>query len=307
MTQFRRRRPVVKLKRSKPARPPARPSKRGTSEMRRRARTPLPPLPGPETALFLDVDGTLLDIAPKPDAVVMPDGLVATLNRLSAALGGALALVSGRRRADLQTLFRGADVVIVAEHGATASVPLPALEDGRGERLPNALVAALRRFAARHPEALLELKAHGAALHVRNAPAAAPEARRLATALAEAHRGRVRLLPGKAVFEFVADGISKGRAVATLMALPPFRGRLPYVIGDDVTDEDGFAAANSLGGISLRVGSSDLRVAPTAARFTIGGPSQLRKWLRGAADALAPKPGRARARNQSAARTSSDM
>jgi trehalose 6-phosphate phosphatase len=254
--------------------------------MRRGADTGAPPALAHGTALFLDVDGTLLDIAPSPDGVIVPDGLVDTLNALNSALDGALALVSGRGLAELRALFRGTGVVIVAEHGAAASVPLPGVEGVRGGRIPPALVAALRRFAAHHPDTLLELKRHGAALHVRNAPSAAPAARRLSQTLAEAHRGRVRLLRGKAVFEFVAADVSKGRAIEALLRLPEFRGRRPYVIGDDVTDEDGFAVANRRGGISLRVGSSDLRMAASAARYTITGPRQLRKWLRDAAERL---------------------
>ncbi len=254
--------------------------------MRRRPRTGVPPAIGADTGLFLDVDGTLLDIAPTPDAVVVHEGLVETLNRLSAALDGAVALVSGRRRADLRSLFRGADVVLVGEHGATASVALPAIDAARGERPPPALTAALRRFAARHPDTLLELKGHGAALHVRRAPAAAPAARRLALALAETYRDRVRLLRGKAVFEFIPTGTSKGRAIEALLDEEPFRGRVPYVVGDDVTDEDGFAVANRRGGVSLRVGSADLRMAESSAHFTIANPPQLRKWLRRCAEAL---------------------
>jgi len=254
--------------------------------MRRRARPGVPPPLAADTALFLDVDGTLLDIAPTPAAVVVPEGLVATLNRLAAALGGGVALVSGRRRAELSALFRGANVALVGEHGATSSIPLPAVDAGRGERPPVGLIAALRRFAARHPDTLLELKGHGAALHYRGAPSAAAAARRLADTLAETYRGRVRLLRGKAVFEFVAAGISKGHAIEALLSREPFRGRRPYVIGDDVTDEDGFAVANRLGGVSLRVGSSDLRMAASVARYTIANPSQLRKWLRGCAAEL---------------------
>jgi trehalose 6-phosphate phosphatase len=275
--------------------------------MRRRPRSPIPPVPAPNAALFLDVDGTLLDIAPTPDAVVVPEGLIVTLRRLHAALGGAVALVSGRRRADLNALFGESGLVLVGEHGATASVALPSLEDvRRGERPPPALTAALRRFALRHPDTLLELKGHGAALHVRRAPAAAPAARRLAESLAETFGGRVRLLRGKSVFEFIGGGVSKGRAVEALLREEPFRSRIPYVIGDDVTDEDAFATANRLGGISLRVGSVDPRQPATAARYAIGTPSQLRKWLRGAAEALAPGEPNRRARNQAASRASSD-
>ena len=164
----------------------------------------------------------------------------------------------------------------------------------------------MRRFVARHPDTLLELKGHGAALHVRRAPSVAPAAKRLAETLAGTYRDRVRLLRGKAVFEFVAVGTSKGRAIEALMRQEPFRSRVPYVIGDDLTDEDAFEVANRLGGVSLRVGSSDLRMVPSAARYTIASPSQLRKWLRGVADALAAgKPNR-RARNHASARAFSD-
>jgi trehalose 6-phosphate phosphatase len=254
--------------------------------MPRRASTSLPPPLTLDTSLFLDVDGTLLDIAPTPDGVVVPKGLVETLNLLHAELGGAVALVSGRRRAELRTLFRDAHVVTVAEHGATASVPLPAIESARHERVPLALVATLRRFAARHPDTLVEIKAHGAALHVRRAPAAAAAARQLAEKLAVTYGEGVRLLRGKAVFEFIAASVSKGRAIEALLQMKPFAGRVPYVIGDDVTDEDGFAVANRCGGTSLRVGSSDLRMAGSIARYTISRPSHLRKWLCGCAERL---------------------
>lgn len=271
--------------------------------MRRRADTGVPPALAHGMALFLDVDGTLLDIAPTPDSVAVPGGLVDMLNALHVALDGAVALVSGRRLADLRALFRGAGVVMVAEHGAAASLPLPAVGGAHGERLPLALIAALRRFAAHHPDTLLELKGHGAALHVRRAPSAAPAARRLADTLAEAFRSRVRLLRGKAVFEFVAAGVSKGRAIEALLSMPGFRGCMPYVIGDDVTDEDGFATANRLGGVSLRVGPSDIRMAASAARYTIPGPRQLRKWLHDNAERLSPATGAPR-RNLRARRAS---
>lgn len=262
--------------------------------MRTRRNATTPPALAPHMSLFLDVDGTLLDIAPTPDAVVVPAGLVETLNALNVALDGAVALVSGRRRTDLKSLFRGADVIIVAEHGAAASIPLPSIRSARGARVPPALVAALRRFASRHPNTLLELKSHGAALHVRRAPAAAAAARHLAESLAGAFRGRVRLLRGKAVFEFIAAGVSKGHAIEALLREPAFRGRAPYVIGDDVTDEDGFAVANGLGGISLRVGPSDLRMAGSAARHAIAGPKQLRKWLRISAERIRAQKSNAR-------------
>ncbi|MGH7004293.1 MAG: trehalose-phosphatase, partial [Alphaproteobacteria bacterium] len=242
--------------------------------MRRRTTPAEPPPLRANTALFLDADGTLLDIAPTPDAVTIPDGLIETLRRLKRALGGAVAVVSGRRRAELRHFFRGAGIAHVAEHGAAASVALPGLAALHEKRVPPALTAALRRFADGHPGTLLEIKHHGAALHVRRAPGATADARRLALSLAAAYRKRVRLLQAKSVFEFVAHGISKGHAIDALLQQPPFRGRVPYVIGDDVTDEDGFAVANRLRGTSLRVGA---RRASTAARFTIASADDVRR------------------------------
>jgi trehalose 6-phosphate phosphatase len=238
-----------------------------------------------DAALFLDVDGTLLDIAPRPDAVTVPKYLVATLNRLARALGGAVALISGRKHAELRALFHGARVMLIGEHGAAAAPRLPALA-AAGGKPPAALVEALRRFAHTHPGALLEIKRHGVALHVRGLPGAARPARRLAAALARSHRDPVRLIRGKAVYEFVARGISKGRAVTALMQTRRFRGRIPVFVGDDVTDEDGFIAVNRLGGVSIKVCSGRLVSSSTGARFAITGPAQMRQWLQDAASAL---------------------
>ncbi|MCW5770012.1 MAG: trehalose-phosphatase [Rhodospirillaceae bacterium] len=243
------------------------------------ARPSHPPPLDPRTALFLDVDGTLLDIAPTPDAIEVPDGLIETLQRLRSSLAGAVALVSGRRLAELQALFGPAGLVLVGEHGAAPSVPLPSLAAHRNAAPPPALVDALHAFAADHPGTLIELKTHGVALHVRSAPAAAQAAGVFAEAMAIEHQTRVRLLRGKSVYEFAARGVSKGHAVDALLAGAPFRGRIPYVIGDDVTDEDGFAAAHRHGGISLRVGLDDDGRTPSAAGHRIASPAQLRAWL----------------------------
>jgi len=245
-----------------------------------------PPLPA-DAALFLDVDGTLLDIAASPDAVVVPANLVATLHRLAAALGGAVAIVSGRPIAQLRKFFPRLEphLVFVAEHGASASIPLPGLaRDSRA--VPRALAPPLRRFAAEHPGALLEIKPHGVALHVRNAPKAAAAARRLVRGMAAEQAGKARLIEGRAVFEFVAAGISKGHAIEALMRRRPFLGRPCVVAGDDVTDEDGFIVANRLGGVSLRVNGRAMGDAPSAARFSIATPAALREWLRASADRL---------------------
>lgn len=240
---------------------------------------PRPPLPDADAALFLDADGTLLDIAPTPDAIVVPDGLVEILRDTAQALSGAVAIVSGRRLAELRKLFGKAGVVLIGEHGAAASIALPSLAKLRHEEPPPALIASLRRFADRLGGTLLELKAHGAALHVRNAPAAAAAAQDLTDALAAKYARRVRLLRGKAVFEFAAIGVSKGHAVAAMLRDPPFRSRMPFFAGDDVTDEDGFAVVNRLGGVSVRIGPAHRRGLETVARFRIASPARFRHWL----------------------------
>jgi trehalose 6-phosphate phosphatase len=218
----------------------------------------------------------------------VPAGLVETLRRLAAALGGAVAIVSGRPVAHLRKFFPRLDpgVVLVAEHGAIASVPLSGSSARNDRAVPRALAPSLRRFAAEHPGALLEIKPHGVALHVRNAPKAAPAARRLVRQMAAEQAGKVRLIEGRAVFEFVPAGISKGHAIEALMRRRPFQGRACVVAGDDVTDEDGFVVANRLGGISLRVNGRPMGNTPSAARFTIATPAALREWLRASADRL---------------------
>lgn len=243
--------------------------------MAARRTRPAPPLPA-DAALFLDVDGTLLDIAETPGAVIVPPGLVATLRRLNAALGGALALVSGRREIELRKFFPRAGIVLVAEHGAAATIPITGPVGHR--RIPDAAIRAFADFADRHDGVMFEDKRHGAALHVRRAPKAEEAARRLARGIATTHRGRVRLIEGRAVFELVPDGASKGHAIEALMRRPPFRGRTCVVVGDDVTDEDGFAVANRLGGLSLRVHGRRADI-PSAAQFVLPSPDALRAWL----------------------------
>jgi trehalose 6-phosphate phosphatase len=211
----------------------------------------LPPFA--RAALLLDMDGTLLDMAPTPDSVVVPPGLVADLHTLRDRLGGALAVVTGRPIAQVDALLGDAPHAVAGEHGGAirhapdqparhAAVPAP----------PADWAATGQRIAAAHPGALYEPKSRGFVLHYRAAPEHGPALLRAMQALMQDTPG-FAVLPARLAWELKPLGADKGTAVEALMQAPPFAGRLPIFIGDDVTDEDGMAAARRLGGAGLRV------------------------------------------------------
>ena len=204
-------------------------------------------------AFFLDVDGTLIDIAERPEAVVVPPGLTDTLTVLSERAGGALALVSGRSLASLDQLF-GADTFAAAGvHGADIRLAAGRPSD-RAAALDTDLRRALDAVAAEFADVFAEDKEHAVAIHYRAHPEVAPVLKR---ALLEVvgRRPGVEIMPGHCVFEVRREGIDKGSAVARFMAAAPFAGRRPVFIGDDVTDEAGFRAVNQAGGIAVAVGA----------------------------------------------------
>jgi trehalose 6-phosphate phosphatase len=252
-----------------------------TSMLRPQEASP-PTVAWPDTAaLFLDIDGTLLDLAPHPDAVVVDDDVRGLLDALQGAHDGAMALVSGRTLADIDRLFAPRRFAAAGLHGlewrqaATANAVL--LPTPRGLRT---LSVELADRLARFPGVLLERKGPALALHFRRAPEAeAAVCLAARDALARLGSG-YRLLEGHCVVELLPAAANKGAAVQRFMAAPPFAGRRPVFIGDDITDESGFAAVNTLGGFSVRVGKS----APTAARFTVGTVAAARHWLAGLAN-----------------------
>ena len=223
-------------------------------------------------ALFLDVDGTLLDIAPRPDAVQVPDGLVADLDALRRAGSGALALVSGRAVAVLDALFAPLRLPAMGGHGTQMRLePDAAIE---AETLIDARLAdALRHLPARLPGVLAEDKGTAFALHYRARPDAGPALRKAIAEALEDARG-LDILDGHFVFEVKPAAIDKGTAVAAAMARAPFAGRHPVFIGDDVTDEFAFRAVNALGGTAIAVG----RMRP-GARFVLPGPAAVRALI----------------------------
>lgn len=218
-------------------------------------------------ALLLDLDGTLLDIAPTPDAVRVPAGLADSLTRLRVALDEALAIVTGRPPEQVDALLPGIPYAVAGEHGgamrfapdeAVRRAPLPVPP-------PDWLEAAASLVAA-HPGTLLERKQHGFAVHYRLAPAAGPAVEHGLRALLDGQATH-QLLPAHMAFEVKPRGADKGLAVGALMARAPFAGRVPVYVGDDVTDEDGIQVAQAAGGLGLRVAE------------TFGDAAGVRAWL----------------------------
>ena len=233
---------------------------------------PADALPPPaRAALLLDLDGTLLDIAPTPDSVVVPPALLDALRGLTIRLDGALAVISGRPVAQVDELLRAIPTAVAGEHGgATRYAPGAALERVPLPSAPAAWLAAAERIAAANPGVLLERKERGFVLHYRAVPTLGPA---LHAALAEivGASEAFTLMQARKAWEIKPRGADKGTAVAALMAHAPFAGRLPIFIGDDVTDEDGMQVARAMGGAGLRVGAA------------FKDPAAVRTWLAEAA------------------------
>lgn len=213
-------------------------------------------VPVPACALFLDVDGTLLDIATSPDGVFVPDELRGALRTLHERLGGALALVSGRTVDNLDRLFAPLRLPASGGHGFQWRASPHDLLSSEAEP---SLIAPIRErlyaMALDHPGVLVEDKGWSIALHYRTAPecreALAAALHRL---LSDPDAAGLRLLPGKMVFEVLPQLCDKAKAITRLLAEPPFTGRRPLFIGDDVTDEPALVKVTELGGLALSVG-----------------------------------------------------
>lgn len=234
-------------------------------------------------ALFLDFDGTLVDIAERPDAVVVDPGMPALLRRLRSRCEGALAIVTGRSVATIEGFLPGLDLDICGLHGMERRIG-GVLSHLTAENLP-ALRDAVGRLTARLgpvPGVLIEDKGESVALHWRLNPDAAAEVRDAADAAMALLGPAYRLQAGKALVEIVPAVSGKGSAVETLMHSNPYRGRTPFFVGDDVTDENGFAAVVALGGAALKVGAGD-----TLATRRIASPDLLKSWLAAFADGTA--------------------
>ncbi len=233
--------------------------------------------PGPwtagRTALFLDLDGTLAAIEARPQDVGPQPWRSRLLVRLRERLQGRLAIVSGRTLQEVDRILDGAAPAVAAVHGLVrrradgGMAPAPALADMAGAR------RALDRMADSQPGLLLEDKGVAIALHYRSAPAQGPAVRAEAARITEAFGLKLQL--GDMVAEVRAPGPDKGAAVRAFMAEPPFAGGVPMFLGDDLTDEDGFAAVLDLGGVGVLVGPPR----PTAASRRLPGVDAVRAWL----------------------------
>jgi trehalose 6-phosphate phosphatase len=205
------------------------------------------------SALLLDLDGTLVDLAPRPDAVRVPSELPEVLRALRTLMGDAIAVVTGRPVETVDALLRDTVFAVAGEHGgAIRHAPGQTVERLPLPSPPTEWLVAAERLATAYPGALLEHKARGFALHYRAAPAAGQPLFDALTRLL-AGSAEFELLPAHMLWEVRPRGADKAKAVTALMDRPPFRGRLPVFIGDDVTDEDGIAAATTMGGVGLRV------------------------------------------------------
>lgn len=226
--------------------------------------------------MFFDVDGTLLEFADDPAAVIVSPPLLALLHALHHALDGALALVSGRELSDLDRLFN---------HPSWAAAGMHGLElrhaDGTRRRIDVAAAEqvhmrdAARTLAARFDGVQVEDKGVAIALHCRRVPGQLP-ALRAAAQLLSAQLGGYEMQAGNLVVEFKPTGIDKGHAVMELLQREPFINRQPVYLGDDLTDEHAFARVNAAHGISVRIGSRE----PTRAQFTLTDPMAVEAWLR---------------------------
>lgn len=225
-------------------------------------------------ALLLDFDGTLVDLAPGPDEITVPDHLAAALERKAAQLDGRLAIVSGRFIGDLRKHLPTCRVVISGSHGAEITSPEGSpVSEHEARRVPDAALDAARDFAEQVDGLLLEEKTLGLGFHYRDCADRAEGIHEFASGLARDHG--LYLRPGKMVVELSTTDADKGDGIRAIMAQPPFEGAIPVFLGDDLTDEDGFAAADQLGGFGVLVGESR----ETAARYRLLDVAAVHQWL----------------------------
>lgn len=233
----------------------------------------------PASALFLDFDGTLVDIAAQPEGVVVPADLVDTLRRLADRLGGAVAVVSGRPIVQIDRFLSPLRLPAAGVHGTERRSA-----DGRMAEQPTPSLDAVQQaadaLAREHPLLRIEAKRGALALHYRQAPGLEALCVEAMQAAVDRSPG-LTLLRGKMVAEAKPASASKGEAITAFLREPPFAGRVPVFIGDDVTDEAGFIAVQSIGGAGVKVGAG-----ATAAQRRLQSPEAMRAGLQAALTAL---------------------
>lgn len=237
---------------------------------------PHPPPLAREYALFLDIDGTLAEFAATPREVRIDEQLIQALPALRTRHGGAVALVTGRSIVDVDRMFPELDIPVAGQHGcerrdADGILHLHASNPTILKKLRELFAA----FADRHPGLLLEDKGATVALHYRQLPELAGQVQSVARSALDAAGAEGYLLgEGKQLVEIRPDGRDKGTAIVDFMSEPPFFGRMAVFVGDDVTDEDGFAAVNLMRGWTVKVGSGR-----TCAQYRLPDIATARHWL----------------------------
>lgn len=233
------------------------------------------PVPSLAWAYFLDIDGTLVPLAGSPGGVRIDPGLRRVIEALHAGTDGAVALITGRSLSDVDRLFPALRLPAAGQHGverrdAAGRIHLHPFPSERLDEVRSRLA----QVSAGHPGLLLEDKGLSLALHYRGAPRLGGYAHRLARLQAARLGSGYCLQSGKRVVEIKPAGQDKGKAIEEFMNERPFQRRTPVFIGDDLTDEYGFAMVNRLGGHSVKVGPG-----PTVARWRLGDVVAVRAWL----------------------------
>ncbi|WP_203414782.1 trehalose-phosphatase [Entomobacter blattae] len=207
-----------------------------------------------EAAFFLDFDGTLVDIAPTPDSVKVERGLTETLQILRRLLGNALAVVTGRPIGQIDHFLPHIPYAVAGEHGgALRFSPEGPIQNGSLPSIPQRWLEEAENFAQHHEGVIVEKKNNGFVLHFRKVPELENRLHKMAEEWVGHQPDSFELQSAKMAWEIRPKGVDKGQAVYTLMEQPPFRGRKPVFIGDDITDEDGIKAAQALGGVGYRI------------------------------------------------------
>jgi trehalose 6-phosphate phosphatase len=246
-----------------------------------------PPAPSLDWCLFLDVDGTLIELTDTPSQTVADPEIKTLLQGLSHRLEGAVALVSGRQIETLDQLFAPLRLPSSGLHGIERRTAEGNLQGGTfiDSKLDDAR-AAIQDFAASHPGALLEDKRRTVAIHFRLAPQAADAAHQLAAAILEKLGKHYQIQPGDMMLEIKPRGFTKATAIRSFMQEAPFSGRRPVFVGDDLTDQDGFPAVESMGGISIGVGDR------VEGQYHVDTVAEVRAWLKSIAVLRDPRSAR---------------
>lgn len=221
--------------------------------------TEMLPKPPDNSAFFFDFDGTLVDIAPRPDLVSVEPFVLDVLDDLNARTGGAVAVITGRPLDVVDAFLAPLTLAVAAEHGAIRRDREGAMHRASADAAAiEAAYGALAPLAAANPGLVLERKQSSLALHYRQRPDLADICAAAAAEVA-ANAPTLVVLPGKMVFEVKPEGVDKGVAVRAFLDEAPFKGRTPIFAGDDVTDEHAFALVNDIGGISIKIGNGETK------------------------------------------------